>query len=308
MIALIGLLVSTLLVLDSTNALFTPLPNAAWTPRELHSSWTDGSSIFVAGGRDAISGSTFNQVYTSGDGGSTWKNLFACQYAMGMAAVSYQGTQYLLGGRGSLCTDMKVVTAWNPSTGPVSSIPPWSGRGYAMAVVWKPPPTSSLPEQLLFIGGGPCGQSFTNDVWSYTSSGWNKLANGAFAPVGSAGIASIQKGSQIILAGGTDDPYGSSWAYNTVWVGAYSGVTSQLAWTLRCSAAPWSPRTVSLTATADDYLYMIEGASPHTVPVAGSNDVRQSNNDRFCLSFIMFNISHLLCVCLLCPSIGLGKW
>jgi len=265
-------LVSALL-LDNTNALFTPRGNAPFEPRQRHASWTDGASIFVHGGRTS-SGSVMNTVYTSADGGATWRSLFSAQHAQGAAATSYQGNQFVLGGRDNVGGDFNMVTKYNSSSGAVSSTAPWSTRAYAVAAVWTPPPTSSLPSQLLLIGGSRFGMSFLNDVWSYTPSGWTSLGLGPFPPVASAGIASIQKGSQIILAGGVGSTAGPF--YNTIWVGAYSGLTYQLAWTLRCTAAPWSARTVSLAATSNDYLYMIEGSQVVDAFTAGTNDVWSS--------------------------------
>jgi hypothetical protein len=282
---IIGVLLLLALLVDRSTAVFTFRANAPWTPRQRHVSWTDGASIFIAGGQ-VSGGSTVNDAWTSADGGATWYNAFSLNYAYGIAAASFQGTQYLMGGRSSGCADFKQVQTWSPSTGSSTTIPAWSARAFAMAVVWNPPPATSLPSQLLLIGGSQCGMPYLNDVWSFTGSGsWSYRGLGAFPPVASAGVASILKGSQIVLAGGAYSNAGSSYVYNTVWVGAYSGVTSQLAWTLRCTAAPWSARTVSLAATASDYLYMIESSSQVNLPLAGSNDVRQ-------------RVDHVLSLCL----------
>jgi len=126
-----------------------------------------------------------------------------------------------------------------------------------MATVLSAPASLGLAPQMVFIGGTRCSVGFYNDVWVSDPTGfvWTLAAAAPFPRVMGAGITTVQKGSQIILAGGT---LGGGIGYNTVWMGAYNS-TKQLSWTLVCSAAVWSPRSAEIVATSNDYLYLIDG-------------------------------------------------
>jgi len=243
-------------------------PNPPWTPRTGAVSWTDGSALFVAAGY--ASDQYLNDVWTSADFGLSWKPLPSLSYSSiawaspeGSSAVSFNGTQFVVGGRGRGCDDSPLtwtLQTYNSAYWKVSKNAPV--RSYAMMTVWNPPSFSGLESQILLIGGTQCNIGFFNDVWSYDwkYERWLPLGNGKFPELHSAGIATVQQGSQIIMAGGSNGVL----YYNTVWSGAYNATSKSLTWIVVCSAAAWSPRSATLVATSNDYLYLVEGVSSST--------------------------------------------